>query len=107
MATIFWDAKGVIHIDYMPPKTTITGQYDGKFLKRLRDSIKEKRRGMLSHGVLLLHDNAPVHRANVAQAALREAGFEELPHPPYSPDLAPSDFYLFRYLKASLEGKKI
>src|SRR5271165_2274392 len=90
MATIFWDAKGVIHIDYMPQKTTITGKYYGELLKRLRDSIKQKRRGMLSHGVLLLHDNAPVHKADVAQVALREAGFGKLSHPPYSPDLAPS-----------------
>ena len=98
----------MIHIDYMPPKTTITRQYDGKFLKRLRDSIKGKRRGMLRHGVLLLHDNAPVHRANVAQVALREAGFDKLPQPPYSPDLSSSDFYLpVPLFESSLEGKKI
>ncbi len=106
MATIFWDAKGVIHIDYMPPKTTINGQYYGELLKRLHDSIKEKRRGMLSRGIWLLHDNAPVHMADVAQAALREAGFRQLQHPAYSPDLAPSDFYLFRYLKPHLKGKR-
>jgi histone-lysine N-methyltransferase SETMAR len=106
MATVFWDAKGVIHIDYVPPKTTITGQYYAELLMRLRESMIEKRRGMMRHGVLLLHDNSPCHKANVAQAALRKAGFEELPHPPYSPDLAPSDFYLFRYLKPHLKGKR-
>ena len=47
---------------------------------------------MFRHAVLLLHDNGSVQRANVAQAALRETGFEELPHPPYSPDLAPVTF---------------
>lgn len=106
MATIFWDAKGVIHIDYMPHKTTITGQYYADLLMRLRKSIKEKRRGMLSQGVLLLHDNAPAHTAKVAQAALHSAGFQQLPHPAYSPDLAPSDFYLFRHLKAHLRGQR-
>lgn len=106
LATIFWDAKGVIHIDYLPHKTTVTGLYYAALLVRLRDSIKEKRRGMLSHGVLLLHDNAPAHTSAIAQAALHEAGFEQLAHPAYSPDLAPSDFYLFRHLKAHLRGQR-
>ena len=44
---------------------------------------------------LLLHDNAPVHASAVSKEAIRKAGFTELPHPAYSPDLAPSDYYLF------------
>jgi len=32
-------------------------------LKSLRDALKEKRRSLLSHSVMLLHDNAPVHKA--------------------------------------------
>ena len=36
--------------------------------------------------------------------AATECGFEVLPHPPYSPDMAPSDFYLFPKLKANLRG---
>lgn len=39
-------------------------------------------------------------------AAIQDAGFELLEHPPYSPDLAPSDFYLFPRLKEHLRGKK-
>ena len=39
-------------------------------------------------------------------AKLDELGFELLPHPPYSPDLAPSDYYLFADLKKMLAGKK-
>uniref|UniRef100_H3A128 Tc1-like transposase DDE domain-containing protein n=1 Tax=Latimeria chalumnae TaxID=7897 RepID=H3A128_LATCH len=56
----------------------------------MRQAIKEKRRG-----VFLLHDNAPVHKACVAQAVIHECGFEQLNHPPCSPDLAPSDYHLF------------
>ena len=75
-------------------------------MDRLRESIKEKRRGKLAKGVLLLHDNAPAHTARVAQAAIRNCGFEQLSHPPYSPDLAPSDYYLFGHLKKELRGKR-
>jgi len=61
---------------------------------------------MLSRGVRLIHDNAPVHTAAVAKAAVKECGFEEIEHPRYSPDLAPSDYYLFSKLKKNLRGKK-
>ena len=70
-------------------------------------AIKEKRRGKLAAGVLLLlHDNAPVHKSRVAQAAICECKFEHLNHLPYSPDLAPSDYYLFRNLKSHLRGTR-
>ena len=57
-----------------------------------------------TRGVLLLQDNAPAHTSQVAMTAATECGFEVLPHPPYSPDMAPSDFYLLPKLKANLCG---
>ena len=99
MCTIFYDCEGVVLIDYLPHKTTITGVYYADLLRRLRDCIRSKRRGMLTAGVLILHDNAPAHTARVSQAAIHECGFEDLPHPAYSPDLAPCDFHLFPNLK--------
>jgi len=54
----------------------------------------------------LLHGNAPVHMSRVAQAIVKDIGFEQLSYPPYSPDLAPSDFYLFRHLKQHLRGMR-
>ena len=58
----------------------------------------------MTRGVLLLQDNALGHTSQVAMTAASECGFEVLPHPPYSPDIAPSDFYLFPKLKSSLRG---
>lgn len=106
MATIFWDYDGLLMIDYLPPKKTITGQYYAELILKLREAIKQKRRGKLSLGVWLLHDNAPVHKSMVAQQALRDCGFVQLNHPAYSPDLAPSDYYLFRNLKSHLRGHR-
>ena len=105
MMTIFWDSDGVLLTDYLSHGTTINGPYYASLLERLRSAIKEKRRGKLTQGVLLLHDNAPVHKSNIAQAAIRQAGFTELNHPAYSPDIAPSDYYLFSNLKKFLRGK--
>ena len=106
MATVFWDSKGIILIDYKLAGTSITGEYYANVIKQLRVAVKEKRRGKLAAGVLLLHDNAPVHKSRVAQAAIRECKFEQLNHPPYSPDLAPSDYYLFGNLKSHLRGTR-
>ena len=89
MVTVFWNAKGVIHIDYLQSQKTITGEYYAGLLHHLPRSIKEKRRGLISAGVLLLHDNASPHTSRLAKAALQECGFQKVPHPTYSPDLAP------------------
>ena len=70
--------------------------------KQLMITIKENRREKLAAGVLLLHDNAPVHKLRVAQVAIRKGKFWQLNRPPYSPDLAPSDYYLSRNLKPYL-----
>ena len=71
-------------------------------MTQLHIGIKSKRRGKLTAGVLVLHDNAPAHKSRVASAAIHQSGFEELNHPPYSPDLAPSDYFLFANLKREL-----
>ena len=55
---------------------------------------------------MLLHDNAPAHKSRIAQAPIPECKFEQLNHPPYSPDLAASDYYLFRNLKSNLRGTR-
>ena len=62
------------------------------------------RRGKLTPGVLLFQDNAPAHTSQVAMTAATECGIQILPHPPYSPDMAPSDFYWFSKLKSHLRG---
>ena len=55
-------------------------------------------------GVLFLHDNALAHRALITQKKLAYLGFHSLDHPPYSPDVAPSDYHLFPGLKKQPKG---
>ncbi|GFW41930.1 histone-lysine N-methyltransferase SETMAR [Trichonephila clavipes] len=74
-------------------------------LRKLRRPIQNKRRGFLSKGVVFLHDNARPRTANVTKTLLRGFGWDVFDHPPYSPDLAPSDFHLFLHLKSFLAGK--
>ena len=64
-------------------------------MDRLVDKIKRKRPHLKKKKILLYDDNATSHTSNIAQTEKHDFGFESLPHPPYSPDLAPSDYYLF------------
>ena len=91
-------------IDYLEQGGMINGAYYAGELKRLHQEIPRKRRGKLTHGVLLLQDNAPAHTSQVVMTAATECGFEILPHSTFSPDMAPSDFYLFPKLKSNLRG---
>lgn len=54
---------------------------------------------------MFLHDNATPHTARKTKRKLQELGLNVLPHPPYSPDLAPTDFKLFRSLANALREK--
>jgi len=72
----------------------------------LRPAIRSKRRGRLTQGVLLLHDNARRHTAHLTINTILPLNWEVLEHPAYSPDLAPSDFYLFGPLKNALRGRR-
>ena len=106
MMIIFWDKDGILLTEYLPRGTTINGPYDASIIERLRSVIVEKRRGKVSLGVLLLHDNAPHSQVQDCLGCyFRQAGFIELNHPAYSPDIAPSNYDLFSNLKKFLHGK--
>ena len=106
MASVFWDSKGIFFIDYLKKGQTINGEYYANLLRQLRKAIKTKRPGKLTKGVLLHQDNAPAHTSMVAMAAARDCGFQLVDHPPYSPDLAPSDYFFFPNMKKHLAGHR-
>ena len=61
---------------------------------------------MLSATILSLHDNARPHSAVQTQDLITSFKWEQMDHPPYSPDLAPSDYHLFLHLKKFQGGKQ-
>jgi hypothetical protein len=63
MAAVFWGRKGVLMVEFMQQGTTITSELYCKTLKELRRAIQNKRRGMLTSDIVLLHDNAHPHTA--------------------------------------------
>jgi histone-lysine N-methyltransferase SETMAR len=75
-------------------------------VNELKPVIQSQRWGLLAKRVLLLHDNAHPHTAAHSVDILRALKCEVLKQPPYSPDLATSDFHLFGRMKVHLRGHK-
>jgi histone-lysine N-methyltransferase SETMAR len=82
---------------------TVTAERYCQQVRGLEEAIQQKRPGRRD-GVILQHDNAGTHTANMAKAVIQELDWEILPHPPYPPDLAPSDYRLFLSLSNDLRG---
>jgi len=99
MATIFWDRKGILLIDFLERGLTINADAYCETVRKLRRAFENKRRGMLSSEIVLLHDNVRPHTAARTAQLLQQFRWEVFDHPPYSPDLAPSDYQLFMHLK--------
>ncbi|XP_018346987.1 PREDICTED: histone-lysine N-methyltransferase SETMAR-like, partial [Trachymyrmex septentrionalis] len=72
MASVFWDARGIIFIDYLQKGRTINGEYYANLLQRLGDEIKEKRPHLAKKKVLFHQNNAPVHTSIIAMAKINE-----------------------------------
>lgn len=87
-------------------KKSIDSDYYIELLDRLKAEITKKRPHIKKKKVILHQDNAPCHKSIKTMAKINELGFKLLPHPPYSPDLAPSDYWLFADLKKMLQGKR-
>jgi len=101
LASIFWDQDGIPLIDYLPKGQTINAEYYSSLLVQLKDILKLKCCGKVTKGVLFLHANAPAHRALATQKKVAYLGFQCLDHPPYSLDLAPSNYHLFPAMKTN------
>lgn len=77
-------------------------------LRRLREDVRRKRPELWQSGDWFLHhNNAPAHTALRVIHYLASRGWPVVPHPPYSPDLAPCDFFIFPRMKKNLKGKRL
>jgi histone-lysine N-methyltransferase SETMAR len=107
MLCVFWDQKGVLFWELLQPGQTVNAT---RYVQQLRDLdrvLPQKRpesfqRRQKGRRVILLHDNAPAHASKAVKDTLKDLNWEVIPHPPYSPDLAPSDYHLFTSMANAL-----
>lgn len=101
MLCVFWSARGVEYWELLEQGQTVNSEVYCRQLDQLNQRLNRRRAQ-----VVFLDDNAKPHRSRVTNAKIQELGWDRLDHPPYSPDLAPSDFHLFRSLQHCLKGKR-
>ena len=106
MASVFWDAEGILFTDYSENGKTITGEYYSNLLTRLDKTNREKKPDWQKKKIIFHQDNAATHKSVLAMGKLRDLHYELLGRLPYSPDLAPSDFCLFLKLKLFLADQR-
>jgi histone-lysine N-methyltransferase SETMAR len=106
MATVFWDSKGVLYVDFLTERRTINAEYYSALLEGpVKAAIRNKRKRAQT-SVSFLQDNARPHVAARTVETIQKLKWNVLPYPPYSPDLAPSDYHLLGPLKQHLGGKR-
>jgi histone-lysine N-methyltransferase SETMAR len=106
MASVFWDAEGILFIDYLEKGEKITGEYYSNLLTRLDKKIRDKRPGLQKKKNHLSSGQCTHPQKCFGNGKIKGSAYELLEHPPYSADLAPSDFYLFPKLKLFLAGQR-
>ena len=104
MLCIWWDQLGVVYYELLKMTETITGDRYRMQLMRLSQALKDKWPQYYKRHdkVILQQDNAPAHVAKVAKTYSEILKCEVIPQPPYSLDIAPSDYHLFRSMAHSL-----
>ena len=106
MLCIWWDKKGALYYELLKPGENINREHYRTQLIRLKRAIAEKRPEYATRhkAIIRHHDNARPHVAIPVKNYLENSGWEVLPHPPYSPDLASSDYHLLRSKQNALTG---
>lgn len=84
----------MLHGELLDDSPTVGASVYATQLRTLADVMTQERPEQ--EQVYLLHDNALRHVVKVNRERIQEQGWEVLPHPPYSPDFAPSDCDLFK-----------
>jgi histone-lysine N-methyltransferase SETMAR len=101
MVTIVWNPQGFHLVDALPKGQKFNAN---NYIDRILQSLLESRSAGHGPGLVIHADNARSHTARKTFKICWENRLEMAPHPPYSPDLAPFDFFLFGYVKHVLDA---
>ena len=107
LAFIFWNVQIILFIDYLE-KRTINSKYYIYYYIYVCFEGRNCQKTATNEGknVLFHQDDAPCHKLIAMITKLHELHFKLLLHPPYSPDLAPSDYWLLADLERIPQGKR-
>ena len=101
----FFDSTDMIYKHWVPTGLTVNKEYYDGVLREYRKRFFGKRPALFKSCQWHFHqENAPVHNSILVTDYLTKMGIKIVPQPPYSPDIAPCDFWLFPKLKEKLRG---
>lgn len=105
----FFDTRGIVHHEFVPPGQTVNGQFYVEVLKRLKVKKVFRVRPDLArnNSRILHHDNVPAHTSLRVHEFLAKNSITLMEHPPYSPNLAPCNFFLFPKCKMLVRGRHL
>jgi len=107
LLTVFFDFNRVVHHEFLPRGQTVNKEYYLEVQRRLREATRRKRPDLWRNNSWQLHhDNAPAHTSLLVREFLAKNNTVMMPQPPYSPDLAPCDFFFFPKIKRTLKGRR-
>jgi len=106
MLVRFFDRKEIVGYEFIAQGQTVNQQCYLEVLTRLPVSVRRKIPGLWPDKWILHHDNSSVHDALRVREFLAKNSITKMDHPPYSPDLAPCDFWLFPKLNNALKGQR-
>nr|QXJ78552.1 putative DD34D transposase [Schlechtendalia chinensis] len=103
MIIVFFDIRGLVQHEFVPHGTIINTKFYVEILKRLKRRV-HRVRPEITDNWKLHHDYAPAHTAFLVTQFLADSKVPTIPQPPYSPNLAPLDFFLFPRLKTRMKS---
>ncbi len=107
MFTIFFDQRGPILSEFKEQNDTVTSKTYIEVMQTLCERLRRKRPDLWrDQSFIIHHDNASPHTATPTADFLASHNTKLLPHPPYSPDLVPADYFLFGRLKSEICGHR-
>ena len=95
----FFDRTSMIYMHWVPTGQTVNKEYYVEVLREFRKRFHQRPALFKSAQWHFHQDNAPVHNSILVTDYLTKMGIKTLPHPPYNPDIAPCDFWLFPKLR--------
>jgi histone-lysine N-methyltransferase SETMAR len=108
MLTLFWDMESGICVHFTTKGETVNSQnYCDVLQKKLKPATRSRHREKLRKDAILLHDNPCPHMTNQTVETVNKMGCELMEHLPFRPDLASSNFHMFRPMKQARRGRRI
>lgn len=108
MISIWWDERGIIYYELLKPYVNITPKLYDEQILTLYECLKKKRLELIENNkcnFILQNDNTNLDILKIIQNRIKLYNWELLPHPPFSPDLIPSNYHLIKHIQNYLNDQ--